>query len=134
VYGLAGTLDLSSSIAETLRQLHGVAASMGDSRERYRATGDERYKQSVANVLPYYRMLMGRLRSLYAMQGQGEMPGHVMQTLDEFSTWSTSKVLAPAFEGIGATLKNAPILVPLLAGVAALYFLSKSGLLSRMAR
>lgn len=95
---------LRAEITSTLRKLHGTAASIGDSKQRFAETGDQRFVQSVKNVLPYFKSLMTRLQQLYAMQGEGEMPSQFMLVLSDSSDWLVDNLVQP----VGDVLKAAP--------------------------
>jgi hypothetical protein len=94
-------------ITKVLTQLHGTAASLGDSRQRYEATHDPRYLQSVKAMLPYFQSLMTRLQQLYAMQGSGEMPSQFMLVLSDTGQWLQDRV-QETVEGATGTLAALP--------------------------
>lgn len=101
------TPAIRAEITATLKKLHGTAASLADSKARYQQTGDQRYLQSVASVLPLYKKMLERLADLYHMQGDGEVPSSFMLVLSDLSDWLVDNVAQP----IGDTLQAAPKVV-----------------------
>lgn len=103
-----------------VKQLHGLAASLAQARQGFEATGDVRYKQSVANILPYYKKTLDRLKQIAAMLGGREMPSQFMLTLSDFSDWAISQgkqVVEGAVQTVTVIPKLAQpkVLLPLVA-------------------
>lgn len=78
---------LEAKWQEAIKQLHGLAASLADSKQRYDATGDKRYLTAVANVLPIFRQWMQTANDIARQLGGKEMPSSLMLSLSSTSDW-----------------------------------------------
>jgi hypothetical protein len=99
---MADTTRLEVAWQETIRQLHGLAASLADSKKRYDETGDARFLQSVVNVYPLFRSTMQRAQDLARQLNGAEMPPALLRTLDSTSDWllARAKQVAEGTTGI----------------------------------
>ena len=104
MYGLG---EDSPEITTALHALHGAAASLGDSKQRYDATHDPRYLQSVKSVYPLFQRQVARLRQLYAMQGRDEVPPQFMLAIADTGQWLQDRV-RETVEGATGTIAALP--------------------------
>lgn len=93
-----------------VRQLHGLSASLAQARKGFEATGDVRYKDSVKNVLPYYKATLDRLNQLKAMLGGRDVPSQFALTLSDFSDWAISQ----GKEVVESTVKTVSVVPKIL--------------------
>lgn len=120
----AQTLDQQLTYA--LDQLHGCAASVADSKARYRVSGDARYLQAIENVKPLYAKWLAEYNSIGAQLGVKEMPGDWAMFLVNVSDSVTEPVnqivgaVGDVAEGAGSLAKHADALVAGLLIVAGL--------------
>lgn len=133
---------------ETIRQLHGLAASLADSKQRYEATKDERFLKSVANVLPLYRATLAKAQDIARQLHGAETPSTLLLTLDTTSDWLLARTrevgegVTGVVSGIGSGAKdlggNAASLVRWLTigviVVAGAYALGQAGPLLRVVK
>lgn len=103
---------LEASWAATIRQLHGLAASLADSKQRYEATKDARFLTSVANVLPLYRSTLAKAQDIARQLSNAETPSSLLLTLDTTSDWLLARTrevgegVTGTIAGIGSGAQN----------------------------
>jgi hypothetical protein len=71
--------------AAELSLVHGLAASLGDARQRYEATGDPRYLESIRMVFPMFQGHLRRLQEIAADLNGRDVPPQFLVTLDKIS-------------------------------------------------
>lgn len=102
--------QLEARLSEAFTQLHGYAASIGDSRERYKTTGDPRYINAINNVIPLYNEALKRYNDIARQLGQSESPADFLVTLSEASDWlNNAAVTAGGIVVAGADKANTTI-------------------------
>lgn len=117
--GEVSTAQLEADFTATVKQLHGAAASIADSKARYEATRDPRYLASVQAVYPVFRSLMAKAQAISEKITAAEMPSSFMQVLDDTGDWllAQGKNVVEGTTGFVKTLGN-PLVVLGVLGVA----------------
>lgn len=107
IKNITAVATLETQLSNAAKQLHGAAASIADSKERYAATHDTRYLESVKAVLPLYQYWLTQYQSLAAQLGGREIPSNFLATLSETSDWLLKQGQNLA-EGITGTVAALP--------------------------
>ncbi len=140
---MADVTRLEVAWGETIRQLHGLAASLADSKQRYERSGDARYLQSVANVYPLFASTMRKAQDIASQLSGTEMPSTLLLTLSDTGAWlaARSKEVVEGTTGIiagaGDAARNlgsnaASVTKWLIAGVALVALAYASGQLNQI--
>lgn len=104
------TAYLEERWSAELRIVHGLAASLGDSRQRYEASHDARYLRSIENVLPLFRQHLAKMQEIAAKLSGKEMPGELLLSLSETSDWLVRQG-SNVVEGVTGTARDLPTLL-----------------------
>lgn len=73
--------QLEAKLSAAFEQLHGYAASIGDSQARLKATSDMRYVNAINNVIPLYNAALQRYNDIARQLGQAESPSEFLVAL-----------------------------------------------------
>jgi hypothetical protein len=126
--------QLEQRFSQTIQLLHGLAASIADSKQRYAETGDERYVTAVANVYPFYQEQMAIAQDIARQLANEEMPSSLLLTLSSTSDWLVARGRQVG-EGITDTIAQAPTLLKYVAIAAVVISLAYiTGQLAPLAR
>lgn len=114
---------LDAKLSEAFKRLHEAAASIADSKERYKATGDARFLASIDAVKPLYDYWLKQYNAIAKQLGQQEMPSDFLLSLD--------RVGDDAQKGLGATADLLKLALVVAAIGAVAYAIGQTGPLVR---
>lgn len=98
--------ELEGQLSDAYRQLHAIAASLGQLKTQWTSSGDDRFKQGARELLPYFQAAIAKYQAIGRQLGRLEIPSDIMLTLSDFSDWSTDKVIKPVVEGAAGAVKS----------------------------
>lgn len=85
--------------AKAIQELHGYAASLADSKQRYKDTDDSRYLDSIKAIQPYYDAALQKARTISQALYHQDLPSSFMQGLSDVGDFfqNTIKNLSSPF-------------------------------------
>lgn len=136
---LSGTTYTDADFTKAIQSLHGIAASIADSKQRYQQTGDVRYLQSVQTMIPYMQQGIQKANEINrALSGQ-DMPSDFDVFLADSLSWLTDAIAAAGtvaknvIVATGDTVKQVPkavgniFSIPVLLAIGAVAFMAFGG-------
>lgn len=132
---LAGTQYTDADFAAAIQELHGYAASIADSKQRFQATGDTRYIQSVQSMVPYYQRALQKAKDINAALSGQELPSSLDSFLATSLSWITDAIALAGtigkntLEAAGQTVQQVPNVVKNLTSLPVLLLIAGAAFL-----
>jgi hypothetical protein len=116
--------------ANAKNQLHAILVSINDSRQRYEATHDARYLESIRTMQPYATAAFSKMSTIAAALNDDETPSQFAMVFADLSDWLSKQVdnvvggvtgTVAALPKVASAIAN-PLVLLAIAGVAFLAF------------